>query len=55
MNYLEDDEMTDLEIKLRYGPLVAAASAAFAVDPSYATDIAKKAKMIQARGTKKNS
>lgn len=53
--YEEADEMTDVEIKLRYGKLVDAATAAFAVDPSYSADIAKKAKLILARREKKTS
>jgi hypothetical protein len=46
-------EMTDTEIRLRYGKLVTTASKAFSVDPSYSADIVKKAKQILARKERK--
>lgn len=44
MNFQEDEEMTEVEIRLRYGSLIQEAAAAFAVDANYAADIVKKAK-----------
>jgi len=49
----EDDEMTDLEIRLRYGSLIEEAAAAFNLDAGYAADITKKAKLIEARRAKR--
>lgn len=49
----EEDEMTDLEIRLRYGTLVEEAASAFSLDASYAADISKKAKLIEARRAKR--
>lgn len=51
--YQEVDEMTDSEIRLRYGDLVQTAAIAFSVDASYCADIAKKARVIQARVRKR--
>ena len=55
MQYQEADEMTDAQIKLRYGALIESAAIAFSVDASYAADIAKKAKQIESRKTRKDS
>lgn len=52
---IEMDEMTDFEIRQRYGSLISQAAAAFSVDPSYTADIVKKAKLIEARRAKRKS
>lgn len=53
MTYQEESEMTDLQIRKQFGGLIETAAVAFSMDTSYAADIAKKARMIQARRTKR--
>lgn len=47
--FKEEDEMTDVEIRLHYGNLISEAAVAFNIDASYAADIARKARIILAR------
>lgn len=52
MYYKEEDEMTEVEIRLRYGSVIDEAVSAFRIDPNYSADVAKKARNILARRNK---
>ncbi len=54
-NLQEADELTDLEIRQRYGKLIDEAVQAFAIDANYAADLAKKANLILARRAKRKA
>ena len=54
MTDLQDGEMTDAAIQLRFGGLINEAAQAFSVDSNYTTEIILKAKAILARKAKKN-
>lgn len=51
----EDNEMTDLEIRLKYGALIEEAVTAFSLDAGYAADIINKAKLKEAQRARRKT
>lgn len=55
MTFQEEDEMTDEEIRLRFGSLIDEAAKAFSIDANYSADIVRRAKTVLARRAKRQT